>query len=172
MSPEQEVERPRAVTVIGWIWIVFSAFVFLRSLVNILIWKLLQPAVPGLLGMMEAQSSETRLLRPLLAHFTARMTVSAILSLAVGVTAWRLLRLRPWARVAIQAVCWFVLAYATAFACFWIVVWTRERGDWGTPHAVGLAVGVVLTLALAAGQIAMISMLRSQKVRKAFTIRA
>lgn len=169
MLPEEEVaQRPKAVTVIGWIWLVLAVLWLFRSLVNLVIWNVIRPVAPGLLGAVQARSPQTWFLRPLFEHFAAAMTLEAILSVAVGVSAWQLLRLAPWARVAVQTLCWIVLAFLTVFAMVWIVFWTKASGEPGTLPAIGFAAGLVICVALAAGPAVMIWLLRGSRVRDAF----
>lgn len=171
MLPEEDVERPKAVTVIGWIWLVLAVLWLFRSLVNLVVWKVIQPAAPTLFGVVGTRSPQTWFLRPLFEHLTMVMTLQAIISFAVGVSAWQFLRLRPWARVAVQTVCWIVIAYVTAFAILWTMVWTRAAGEPETLPTSGFVAGLVICLALAAGPAVMISLLRSSRVRDAFAHR-
>jgi hypothetical protein len=53
MTAGEERERPKAVTVIGWLWLVLAGLYLLRSLVDLVIWKALGPAAPTLLGAIE-----------------------------------------------------------------------------------------------------------------------
>ncbi len=55
---EEEPQRPKAVTVIGWIWVVVGGLYLLRSVVDLVMWKALQPAAPALLREVERQDPE------------------------------------------------------------------------------------------------------------------
>jgi hypothetical protein len=169
-------ERPKAVTVIGWVWLSLAILFLFRSLLDLFIWKVLQPAAPSLFAAVQDQSPRMALLRPLFGHFTAVKTVEAIASVAVGVAAYQLLRLRAWARLAVQAVCGLGICYLASFAVLWAVVWTRMSAEpaAGSPSGayshrmIGLVAGLTICLALAAGLIVMITVLRSPAVRGAF----
>ncbi|HXM78391.1 MAG TPA: hypothetical protein VOA00_04075, partial [Thermoanaerobaculia bacterium] len=69
MTTEPELERPRAVTIIGRIWLVFAVILAAKSLLDLLIWKVLQPVVP-LLVQLGGQAPPSRIFDPLLAHLT------------------------------------------------------------------------------------------------------
>jgi hypothetical protein len=172
---EEEPERPRAVTVIGWIWIVVGGLYFLRKVVDLVMWKALQPAAPALLREVESRDPEIRFLHPLFEHLTAIVIAEAIAGVAVVFLAYRFLRLRPRARVGIQIICWIVLCYVFAFVALWIRIWTRalalapDDPRFAGPHGrITLALGLGLSGALATGLIIMIVLLRSSRMRHAF----
>ena len=174
--PERQTERPKAVTVIGRVWLVLAVLFLVRSLINLASWKLVQMGAPGLLKTFTEQSPYAWLLRPLLRHLTALLSTEAIVSALVGLSAFELLRLRPWARVAMQIVCWFALAYVVCFTAFWAWLWPKAAAAKAaanhslSPHAygTGLIVGVAVCLALGAALAVMIALLRSSRIREAF----
>jgi hypothetical protein len=172
---EEERERPKAVTVIGWIWLVVAGLYCLRGVVDLVMWRALQPAAPALFEEAERRDPEIRFLRPLFEHLTAIKIAQLVAGIAVVVLAYRFLRLRPRARVAIQVVCWIVLCYVLAFAALWTRIWTRafalapdDPRLSGTHGRIALAAGLALCAALAAGLLLMIRSLRSFPVRDAF----
>jgi hypothetical protein len=162
-----EPERPRTVTVIGWIWLVLASFSLFKTAVNFILLQALQPAIPSLLALAPQEDPSTRFLHPLLEHYGLVLALQALLAAAVGISAYYLLRLRPWARVAIQAVCWLGIVYLACFAVFWIFVMSRTvaaRAHRPVPTSVGILIPVVL----AAGLAVMIGLLRSRRVRESF----
>jgi hypothetical protein len=177
MLPEEGPERPKTVTIIGRVWLVVAVLSLCRVLVNLAVWKVLQPDAPSLFGGIVAQSPRHWLLRPLFEHLTALMAVQAVWWAAVGLSAVQLLRLRPWARAAIQGVCGVLLLYAALFAVFWAKLWLTmpARGAASAPapgahqyRTFALAGGLALCAAIATGLVAMIVSLRSAAVRFAF----
>jgi hypothetical protein len=175
MVMEEEPDRAKAVTVIGWIWLVVGGLYLLRSVVDLVMWKALQPAAPALFREVEGRDPELRFLRPMFEHLTAIKFAQLAAGAAVVLLAYRFLRLRPRARVAIQAVCWIVLCYVLAFAALWIRIWTRALalalGDprfAGAHGRIALGLGLGICVALATGLIVMIVVLRSSEMRHAF----
>ena len=175
--PEEEgvAERPRAVTVIGRLWLVVAVFSLGKALVNLAVWKALEPDAPSLFRDVAAQSPRDWLVRPLLEHLTAFMTAQALWWTFVGIAAFGLLRLRPWARVAIQGVCGVLLVYSVGFGVFWGAVWPNlpARGAGATAFGISyrtlaLAGGLTACAAVATGLITMIVLLRTPRVRAAF----
>jgi hypothetical protein len=172
---EEGAERPKAVTVIGRLWLVVAVLLLGKALVNLAVWKVLQPDAPSFIGDALAQTPSFGFLRPLLAHITAVMTVQALWWTFVGIAAFGLLRLRPWARVAILGVCCFQLVYSLGFEVFWAVVWPNlpARGAGalalGTSYrSLALVAGLTACAVMSAGLIWMIVLLRGPRVRAAF----
>lgn len=93
-------------------------------------------------------------------------------SLAVAFCAWALLRLRSWARPAVQTISGLALGYFVCFGLLWTWAWMRVPAESAArAHAnpgLLLAVGLSLSLILAAGFAAMIVSLRSRRVRETF----
>jgi hypothetical protein len=176
MSSREEPERPKAVTVIGRLWIVLAALSLFRSLVNLILWSVLQPALPSLFNMAVTQQPQTWFLEPLFRHFVAWETARALLAVAIGVSAYFFLRLRPWARVAIEVVTWLALLYAACFAVFWASVWGRTfaravaSGSLSarSQGPMGFLIGIAFFMAVVAGSAAVLGLLRSRRVKAAF----
>jgi hypothetical protein len=178
LTEEDETEgRPRAVTVIGRLWLVVAVFCLGKALVNLAVWKVLEPDAPSLFGDVAAQAPGLPFLRPLLGHLAALLTAQALWWTFVGIAAFGLLRLRLWARVAIQGVCSALLVYdcAVAFGVFWGAVspTSPARGAgaiaFGTSYrTLALVGGLTVWAAVSAGLIWMIVLLRTPRVRAAF----
>lgn len=177
MTPEEEesAERPRAVTVIGRLWLVVAVLLLVKALVNLAVWTVLKPDAPSFFKDVLAQTPRFRLVRTLFAHLTTVMMLQALWWIFVGIAAFALLRLRPWARVAIQGICCFLLVYSVAFEIFWAAVWpTLAAGSAGAMalgasyRTVALVAGLTVGAAVAAGLIWMIVLLRQPRVRAAF----
>jgi hypothetical protein len=175
MLSEEGAERPKAVTIIGRVWLVVAVLYLCRALVNLAVWMVLQPDAPSLFGELVAQSPRNWLLRPRFEHLTALMTAQALWWAAVGFSAFLFLRLRPWARVAIQGACWALLLYAALFAVFWAQLWLTMPPPGAAPapgayqhRTLALIGGLAVCAAIATGLVTMIVSLRSAAVRFAF----
>ncbi|HEY6929185.1 MAG TPA: hypothetical protein VJA66_05865 [Thermoanaerobaculia bacterium] len=170
--PQPESQRPRAVTLIGRIWLVLAVLSLLRSVGNLIVWTALRPAVPSLVDALNDKDPRTLFLGPIFAHFVSVNVTLAALSLAVGVCAWQLLRLRSWARPAVQVISGLALLYVVCFGLLWTWAWTRVPAESATrAHAnrgLLLAAGLALCLIFAAGFAAMIASLQSRRVRQTF----
>ena len=166
--------RPRSVTVIGWLWLIVGVLVLCRTVVNMVVWKFLRPDLLAVLESFgEVPERQQRLLRLLLDHLTTIQAYEAIFSAAVILIALRFLRLRPWARAAMEAVCWIVLVFVGLFGVFWVWLCGGVAAASPSPSArsletIGLPLGLAVCLAAAVGLAVTIARLRSSRVRGAF----
>lgn len=111
----------------------------------------------------------------MLRHAEVLFVVQALAWTAVAICAFFFLRMRSWARVAVQAVCWFNLAYVGGFLAFWIGLWTNpahlaalDPSLTGSKRSLLLAAGVGVCVLLGAALGVMLGFLRSSLVRAAF----
>jgi len=97
-------------------------------------------------------------------HMGQIVAAQAAAAAAVGVVALQFLRLRPWARAALEAVCWVALSVVLAAAAVLAASAPRleGRGAASVPFVLGAAVAVALLLAVTLWQ------LRTPAVRRAF----
>jgi hypothetical protein len=166
--------RPLPVSVIGWIWLAASALRILECIVGYAIWRAggLERGLPPLLlsRVRDAPEAVDRMVR----HLGPVILGQAAVAAAVGWSAWKLLQLRPWARVAMEAAGWAfllftVLLLATLGAAFAGLIhesgWRPE--DFGSPaRRVGVACGLGIPALAAFG--ATIYFLRRADIRRAF----
>jgi hypothetical protein len=177
MTPEEGegAERPRPVTIIGRLWLVLAVLFLCKALVNLAVWKVLQPDAPSLIGDALEKTRKLWFMRPLLSHITALMTGQALWWTFVGVAAFGLLRLRPWARVAMQGVCGLLLVYFLGFEMFWAAVWPNLPARSARALALGtsyrslaLIASLTVCTVVCSALIWMIVLLRGPRVRAAF----
>jgi hypothetical protein len=167
-------ERPRSISVIGWTTVVFSTLLASKALIDLAVWKVMGPAVPRLLGAARDPSLEIPYVRTVLAHLTEIKLAQALAWLGIAFIGVGLLRLRPWARVALQAVGALILLYFACLVALWARAWTAPGVNPSVPTlsesarltilAGGTAVGVVL----AGIVVSVIMMLRRPRIRQAF----
>jgi hypothetical protein len=177
MTTEPEFERPRAVTIIGRIWLVVAVILAAKSLLDLVVWKVLQPVLP-LLVQLGGQAAPSRIFDPLLAHLTEIKLAQALAWTAVAVAAFYFLRLRRWARVAVQAICWIGLAYVSCVGVVWAAAYSRIPAAGVVAHSSAPAThrtllllgGLLVCVVLIAGLIATIVLLRSTDVGRAFAV--
>lgn len=170
-------ERPRAVTVIGWTFLVLSLLRFLADLAGWLAWRfgavsdLLKAFPPPWSG---DPQSPLHGLDAIFRHLGSVVAFQGLAAACVAIVSYELLRLRPWARVAMEVVCGLGLAAMVAFATFFVTAWAhtdaaalRSAGGarfhrWAIPSvmAVTLVIGGLLGLT--------IGLLRRPDVRRAF----
>ena len=166
--------RPRVVTVLGRIWLIGGIVYLAIDILDLIVWVALGPAMPTILGYAQEKEPALRFLRPYFDHYGAIKSGEAIFAAAVVLFAFEFLKLRGWARAALETAAWVYLLYVLAFLCVSFVLLRHApftRAAASSPYAAGrLAGGLGMGLFLAAGLIWMISVLRGKKVRAAFAV--
>jgi hypothetical protein len=98
---------------------------FLRGILDVVVWRILGPVLPALATAARDEALGTPTITAIL-RFSRVISVGKILFGAFAfVSAWQLLRLRRPARVAMQVVAYVQLVYFACFAAFWSWLWPR-----------------------------------------------
>jgi hypothetical protein len=174
MTEAEEPERPRAVTVIGWVWIVLSGILLLKALLNLLTWSVLHSTAPALLQTFGERYANMPFVQAILAHADVMLLTQATFWTLVLISGWNLLRLRPWARVAIQAVCCLGIVYAAGLLIFWFAIWrkaglaTRDPSLTESMRSLALFTGIGACILLGSLFGVMLVFLQSSSLRGAF----
>jgi hypothetical protein len=170
----EPAERPRSISVIGWTTLVVAALLASKALIDLAVWKVMGPAMPTLLGASRDPSLNVPYVRTVLAHLTEIKLAQAVAWIGVVFIGVGLLRLKPWARVALQVVGVCNLLYFAGILALWARAWTAPGIDPSVPplsETSRLAVlvgGVAVGLAFAAVVVCMIVVLRRPRIRQAF----
>jgi hypothetical protein len=170
---EDEPRRPTVVTVIGRIWLIAAILVFLVAVVDIIVWEVLRPALPTLLAYASRRDPRLRVLAPFVGYYTVYKSIEAVFAVGAGVSAYYFLRLRSWARAALEAASWIYLLYLCGFAYFSYRIWRRASLDPSFAAETQyrperFAAGVGVEVLLIAGIVTTIVFLRSRRLRSAF----
>lgn len=176
MSAPGDLRRPTSISVIGWTWFVFAAYLLLRSLFDLVAWRVLAPLRPTLLASFPDVAPGLERLSVLFEYITVFHAAKALFAAFAWIAAWRLLAMRDWARVAMQVVGSIELAYVLGFGAFWSWLWPRVAA--AKAHdpefvgrsygAIGLVAGIGVCALLAAALTMQILVLRSGSVQAAF----
>ncbi len=151
-------KRPTAVSVIGWFWIIVGFFTALASVASLL----QDPPSESLIQEMAKDS-------PVMARALRHYFVGALLQFVVGqvfiFSGIGFLRLRAWARTALEVVSWLVVVFFAAIMVDVLVMMHTYLKDGALPCGV---IGCVLGSAFYFGPVGlMLYFLRSRKVREA-----
>lgn len=177
MSSAQPVERPRAVTILGWAFLVVSVLAFLRSAINFLIFAVLESQASELLSRLSAAAGPF-VPEWVLRHVGAIWAGQAILAAFVAATAWSFLSLKPWARLCLQALCWTGLSVVACAATLWARFWVAHGAASATLPSTTSRHGQILLggLSILAAWALLLGLalyfLRSATVRLAFEARS
>lgn len=166
--------RPTAVTVIGWLYVAFGVLAALAGLFG---------TAMSLLIPVDRTPSPSRfdapapfgLLSVVFDHIWALTALQLLLGVFMAVAGAAFLKLRSWARPAVEAIAWAGLLYDLAFGAFWLwgvssmgVRAGEAGGAAGTAFfTVFLAFGAVLILAFTIPPIVIIRAVRDRTVREA-----
>ena len=171
----EETKRPTAVSVIGWLWLVVGVLLFGRSMLNVVLWKIAQAQSPELLQEYGQRAERLWILGQFFRHAVAINVLEGMFGAAAGLIAWGFLQLKSWARPALEAASWILLAFLSVGVAFFFKYWpvlealapdpglTSERRLRFVYGAFGVA-GLLI-----AGTLVMLGLLRSRGVRAAFS---
>jgi len=165
IAPEPPGERLRSVTVVGTAFLVVASLRFLLDLLGWFVWKLgnAEPVVSYFLP--RGDGGWLAIDRFVLRHFPTVVAVQGTVAACVAGISIQFLRLRPWARRALELVAWAVLAVITAVMGALVVTAARRpAAPIARPLAGAVAVLLVLDLILGAA----IRAMRRPDVRAAF----
>ena len=170
---EQAPQRPTAVTVIGRVWLTAAILVFLVAVADLLFWEVLRPALPTLLGYASRRDPRLRFLDPFVRYYPAAKSIEAVFAAAAAVSAYHFLRLRSWARAALETASWISLLYYSGVAYLSYRIWRRASLDpsfaAGRRHAAErLVAGTTLQILVIAALVTMIVFLRGRRLRSDF----
>jgi|RhiMetdeSRZDD1v2_1073273.scaffolds.fasta_scaffold04737_18 hypothetical protein len=170
-------ERPRAVTVIGWTWLVIALLRLGNGLLGCFVWHFggLDQGIP-FLPLDSFKAARALGADEVLRHGSTIFAIQIVVASSVAYLAWSLLRMKPWARrVMIAVACLGVLATLaiSAFVAAVTLAAAREAISGAAEARVaGLAAAGVIGivgLLLFGGTI---YLLRRADVRAAFGTRA
>jgi hypothetical protein len=145
-------QRPRAVTVIGWTWLVIALIRAANGLLGCFVWRFggLDQGIPFL--PLEAMKAVRGLgLEWTLRHGALIFGLQIVVASSVAYVAWSLLQMKPWARTAMIAVaCLGVLATLaiSGFVAAATVALAREAsaGEAAQARLAGFAAAAVIGL--------------------------
>jgi hypothetical protein len=177
---EPAAKKPTSVTVIGWIFIVVSGLMLLSGAMGLVSFSLMKkmsggefpPMVEGMPGAFKASAFMFK-------HFgliAFLQILFAGFSLFAGI---QFLRLRSWARTALEVIAWLGLTYIIGFGIFWIISWVSitsaipAEGAAAPPAAfniIGAIMGAVVIAIFAVPAIVIIIFLRKPEVRRAVSL--
>ena len=173
-APEP-AERPREISVIAWLTLVSSALLAAKALIDLVVWKAMGPAVPRLLGITGDPSANLRYVRMIVGHMTEIKLGQAILWMAIGGIAIGLLRLRNWARAAMQVVGVAMLLYFAGILIAWAFAWNAPPPANSSVPPLSeasrmtlMAGGAAVLIFFGAVVVWMIVILRRPRIRAAF----
>ena len=169
--------RPTAITLIAWVAIVLGVLMLLSACLGLAAFTIMMDSSGGgLPPLPEGASAPLRFLSRLFRSYDLLAYAQIVLSGIIVASGIAFLRLRQWARSVLEIVCWLGITYVVVFGLFWVMTWTTATATMPAPDQAtglsrmfglfGVALGVVVTISLAAPPAAAIWFLRSRTVRE------
>ena len=163
-APEPPPARPRSVTLVGTTFLVLASLRLLLDLLGWIVWKL-GNAGPVIAFFLPRGGRGLVPVDSVIRHFPTVIAVQGTVAAIVAWISFHFLRLRPWARPALELVAWVALAVITAVAGALVFEWSRLAPG---SEASGLAASVAVLLGLDVLLAAAIRAMRRPDVRLAF----
>lgn len=167
-------ERPRAVTIVGWIWLVAAALRFVNGLLGLVVWKVggLDRGLPFLPERMGGVEVRVVGMEAMMGRATEILVAQVLVSGFVAFAAFELLRLKAWSRTAIDAVSWLGIAGMAGLGVYVYASTARlaleSPAEAATIRMAGAGAGVFIAVLGAAFFGGTIYFLRRADVRRAF----
>lgn len=173
-----ELEKPASVKVIGWLFIVVAGLMILSGAMGYIAYISMKkmggdipPVTPDMPGSFQRMAAVFQ-------HIGLLIAVQVALGVVVIFAGIYFLKLRPWARTALEVFSWLGLVYVIGFGIFALVSWVGmsskmliESSAQGAPpmfDIMGIIIGVVAIGAWAVPIIVIIKFLRGPKIRDVF----
>lgn len=168
-------QRPTAVSVIAWTWIVTGGFAVFSGIMSLLIFAAM-PTLPSQFPQAPGMPQDFGFMTGMFRYFGWLVLAQLVLAAVAIVAGIQFLRLRLWARTALEILSWISLIYVMGFGLFWLSTWSTMTGHFSQQNApfdietfriAGFAVGIFVTLAFAIPLGIMIKYLRGKVIREA-----
>jgi hypothetical protein len=162
-------EAPAGVKAVGWSCLVFGVFLLGAAALSLALWLLVPEAFGPALSALPDDLQGMRWIRTHWTAYTLGQAVVGAAHLAVGMG---LLRLRAWARLALEGICWLALAGTIAGAWGLRSSLSSTAGDSGAAGWITGLAGLLVSVAQFVGLALLIFFLRRRKTRAAFGVAA
>lgn len=165
---EQRVARPTGITVTAWVWIGGGVLMLLSAAMAGLSYSMsVHMGPPDAKGF----PPEFALMNLLFRNFAVLIVLQCVVALVAIWAGVDLLRLKAWARSAVEVLSWLGLVWTVGFGAYWVYMWLSMTGQAPAGadmfQMMGAAMGVVVTFAFAVPLVIMIRYLRGHEARQA-----
>ena len=171
-----EVHSMWGAAIIGWIFFAAAILMMLSSIMAFLAFASMSSMGRGAHSIPE---DAPKVFAFIFRYFGIFAAIQLLLAIFILIASIEFLKLRAWARTALEVVSWLGLIYVISFGIFWVFNWVSMTA--GTPASgqsgsgpppvfrmLGMAMGIFVTLFWAAPPVVLIIFLRSAAVRNAF----
>lgn len=171
------VKRPTGITITAWLWIVMGSLMIFSAVMGGFAYTMM-----GNMSLPPSSSSEMpagfAVMNSIFQYFGVLLLLQGTVAVVAVWAGVSLLRLRQWARTAIEVLSWIAFLYTVGFGFFWVYMWVSMTGQVPAGSApvnvdsfqvMGAVMGVIVTAVFAVPLWIMIRYLRGAEARSAIT---
>jgi hypothetical protein len=163
--------------VIGWIFIAGAILMILSGGMGFAAFTFMKQTAGGIPPVPEEIPGQLRVVKIAFQHFELIAIVQCAFAIFVMIASIQFLRLRSWARTALEIIAWLGLVYLVGFGIVWVVSWIGitsnipltegVSGPSSMFNIVGVVLGSVVTVCWALLLVVIIIFLRAKTIRTA-----
>ena len=170
-------KRPTAITVIGWIYIAVAVLMIFSGGMGFVAFSFMQDIKGERPPTPEDTPFPFGVMDVVFQHFDLLALAQVALAAFIIIASIQFLRLRRWARTALEVIAWLGLVYIVGFGIFWVTSWISitsgipaTEGASGPPplfNVFGAVMGSMVMLFWAIPLVVIIAFLRGKTIREA-----
>jgi hypothetical protein len=171
-------KKPASVTAIGWVFIVSAILMILSGVFGFIAYRFIQQM--GVImppPMSEEILVPFRILTSFLKYFGLLAFSQIIFAIFILIASIQFLKLRAWARTALEVVSWLSLVYIVGFGIFGVIAWlnmtpslpveAESIGPLARFNILGAIMGIAVIVVSSISFIVIIKFLRGTIIREA-----
>lgn len=168
-------KRPTSVTVIGWIFIVTAILIIFSGVMGFMAFSFIeQMKQEGMPQIPEGMPMPFKAMSVIFKYFGILALLQIVFAVFVLIAGVQFLRLKAWARTALEIVSWLSLFYIIGFGIFWVASWISMTPGLssvkGAPPAmfkiIGAGMGIMVMAVFAILISVIIKFLRGAEIKK------
>ena len=173
------VKRPTGITITAWLWIVMGGLMIFSAVMGGVTY-----AMMGNMSLPPSSSTEMPagfavMMNFIFQYFGVLLLLQGIVAVVAIWAGVSLLRLKQWARTAIEVLSWIAFLYTVGFGIFWVYMWISMTGQVMAGSApgnvdsfqvIGAVMGVIVSAVFAVPLWIMIRYLRGVEARTATNV--
>ena len=170
-------KRPTSITVIAWIFIAGAILMILSGGLGFAAFSFMQQVGEEMPPIPEEAPFQFGVMKVIFQHFGLIAMGQVAVAIVIIIASIQFLRLRRWARTALEVITWLGLVYIVGFGIFWVASWLdmtssipMTEGTPGPPpmfDIFGAIMGSVIALVWAVPLVVIIIFLRGKTIKEA-----
>ena len=178
LESQSDAKKHTSVKVIGWIFIVIAGLMIFSGAMGYIAYTSMQKMSGGVPPASAGMPNSFQLMAIVFQHIELLTTVQVTFGVFIIFAGIYFLKLRPWARAALEVVSWLGLVYVLGFGIFALVSWISmsakmpaSPGAQGAPlmfNIMGMVTGLIVMAVWAVPIVVIIKFLRGSTIRDVF----